>query len=122
MYNANTKTEQIKVLHNLHLLLDGVNIYQAGDFNLFLNINLEVNGGTPCLKKKCVTKLIQTVERFDLCGIWRLRNPDAKQFTFRQKHRLGFIQRRLYHIFVLNSHHEVITYTDFLAALFLADY
>ena len=44
MYHANTKTEQIKVLNNLHLLLDNLDIHQneqitlAGDFNFFLDV------------------------------------------------------------------------------------
>ena len=76
-------------MNNLHLLLDGLDIHQnkqiilAGDFNLFLDTTLESGGGSPCLKKKSVAKLIKIKENFDLCNIWRLRNPDAKQFTFR---------------------------------------
>ena len=92
LYNANTETEQIKVLNNLHLPLDSWDIHQnkqiilAGDFNLFLDTTLEPKADFPCLKKKSVAKLIKTKEHFDLCDIWRLRSPDAKQFTFRQKH------------------------------------
>ena len=43
IYNANTETEQIKVLNNLHLLVDSLDIHQneqimlAGDFDLFLD-------------------------------------------------------------------------------------
>ena len=54
IYNANTETEQIKVLNNLHLLLDSLDIHQnkqiilAGDFNLFLDTTLEAEGGSPC--------------------------------------------------------------------------
>ena len=65
IYNANTETEQIKVLNNLHLLLDSLDIHQnkqiilAGDFNLFLDTTLEAEGGSPCLKKKSVAKLIK---------------------------------------------------------------
>ena len=123
IYNANTETEQIKVLNNLHLLLDSLDIHQnkqiilAGDFNLFLDTTLEAEGGSPCLKKKSVAKLIKIKEHFDLCDIWRLRNPDVKQFTFRQKHASGFIQRRLDYFFISNSLQDVITHADFFAAL-----
>lgn len=64
-----------------------------------------------------MAKLIETKECFDLCDIWRLRNPDARQFTFRRKHVSGFIQHRLDSICVSNNLHKVITRTDFLAAL-----
>ena len=62
MYHANTKTEQIKVLNNLHLLLDNLDIHQneqitlAGDFNFFLDVTLEAKGGSPCLINKSASK------------------------------------------------------------------
>ena len=99
-------------MNNLHLLLYSLDIHQnkqiilAWDFNLFLDTTLEAEGGSPCLKKKFVAKLIKIKEHFDLCNIWRLRNPDAKQFTFRQKHTSGFMQRRLDHFLVPNSLQE----------------
>ena len=77
------------MLNNLHLILDSLYIHKnkqiilAGDFNLFLDTTLEAKGGSPCLKKKSVAKSIKIKVNFDLCDIWRLRNPDAKQFTFR---------------------------------------
>ena len=110
-------------MKNLHLLLDRLDIHQneriilAGDFNLFLDTTLEAEGGSPCLKKKSVAKLIKIKEHFDLCDIWRLRNPDVKQFTFRQKHASGFIQWWLDYFFISNSLQDVITHTDFFAAL-----
>ena len=83
------KLSKTKVLNNLHLPLDRLDIHQdkqiilAGDFYLFLDTTLEAQGGLPCLKKKSVPNLIKIKEHFHLCDIWRLRNPDAKQFTFR---------------------------------------
>ena len=96
-------------MKNLHLLLDRLYIHQneqiilAGDFNFFLDTTLEAEGASPWLKNKSVEKLIKTKEHFELCDIWRLRNPDAKQFTFRQKHASGFLQRRLDYFFISNS-------------------
>ena len=75
IYSTNTETEQIKVLNNLHLLLDSLDIHRnkqiilAGDFNLFLDTTLEAEGGSPCLKKKSVAKLIKIKEHFYLCDI-----------------------------------------------------
>ena len=43
-------------------------------------------------KKKSLAKLIQLKESYDLCDIWRIRNPVTSTFTFRQKHSTGFIQ------------------------------
>ena len=68
-------------------------------------------------KKEICTKLIKIKEHFDLCNIWRLRNPDAKQFTFRQKYASGFIQQWLDYFFISNGLQEVITHVYFFAAL-----
>ena len=56
--NANTETEQISVLNNLSSLLEKFdvtlekNLILAGDFNLFLNSQLDAKGGKPAIKKK----------------------------------------------------------------------
>ena len=123
IFNPNTETEQIKVLNNLHLLLDSLDIPQnkqiilAGDINIFLDATLEVEGGSHYLKRKSVAELIKIKEHLDLCDIWRLTNADVKQFTFRQKHASGFIQRRLGYFSILNIVKGVVTHTDFFAAL-----
>ena len=65
---ALNQIDQIKVLNNLHLLLGSLDIHQnkqiilTGDLNLFLDTTLEVKGGSPCLRKKSVAKLIKLTE------------------------------------------------------------
>ena len=44
-------------------------------------------------------KLIKIKELFDLDDIWKLRIPDAKQFSFRKKYAPGFMQRKLDYFF-----------------------
>ena len=63
-----------------------------------------------------MAKLIQIKEKFDLCDIWRIRNPKMKRFTFRQQHILGFIQRRLDYFLVSSLLQELVNKTEFLAA------
>ena len=110
-------------MKNLHLLLDRLDIHQneriilAGDFNLFLDTTLEAEGVSPCLKNKPAEKLIKAKEHFELCDIRRLRNPNAKQFTFRQRHASGFLQRRLDYFFISNSLQDLITHADVFVAL-----
>ena len=55
----------------------------GGDFKLFFEAKLKAQGGNPALKKKSLAKLIQVKENFDLCDIWRIRNPNTKLYTFR---------------------------------------
>ena len=91
IYNANTETEQIMVLNNLHFLLDSLDNDQnkqtilAGDCNLLFVITLETAGGSRCLKKKSVANLVEIKEHFNLCHIWRLRNADVKKVYFKKK-------------------------------------
>ena len=74
----------------------------GGNFNQFFEDKLEAQGVNPVLKKKSLAKLIQIKEKFDLCDIWRIRNPNTKPYTFPQQHSSGYIQRRLDFFFIPN--------------------
>ena len=54
----------------------------AGDLNLHFDKKLEAKGGKPTFKKKSIAMLIEIFEEFDLCDIWRERNPNNKSYTF----------------------------------------
>ena len=84
--------------------------------SFIFDISLESIGENPCLKKKSIAKLIQIKEKFNLCDMWRTRNPKIKRFTLRQQHISGFIQRRLDYFFVSNLLQESVNKTDVLAA------
>ena len=83
LYNANTETEQVKILEELQSLLKKLDSSQnkriifAGDFNIFFNSKLEAKGGKPLLKRKSITKLAEIKESLDICDIWRIRNPNT---------------------------------------------
>ena len=91
-YNSNTETEQVKSINDLENLLQNFdinpskNIVFAGDLNLFFDRNLEVCGGTPSLKKKSVSKIVQLLEKYNLSDIWRIRNPTSNRYTYRKNH------------------------------------
>ena len=68
------------------------------------------------MKKKSIAKLIQIKEKFNLCEIWRIRNPKIKHVTFRQQQISEFIQRRLDYFFDANLLQEFVNKTDVLAA------
>ena len=61
--------------------------------------------------------MIELIESFELCDIWRIRNPTEKRFTFRQNQISGYIQRKLDYFFVSNRLQESINNTDILASL-----
>ena len=41
-----------------------------------------------------------------MCDVWRIRNPQSKTFTFRQRHFSGILQRTLDYLFILNNIQE----------------
>ena len=45
---------------------------------------------------------MKSKEKYDIIDIWRVRNKNAKKYTFRQRHVAGILQRRLDYIFVSN--------------------
>ena len=55
-------------------------IVLAGDLNVFFDSKLEMKGGKPSLKQKSVAKLLELKEEYDLCDIWRIRNPTKKSY------------------------------------------
>ena len=53
----------------------GKQIILAGGFNLFFNGNLETKGGKPVVKKRFVARMIELKEEYDLCDIYKIKNP-----------------------------------------------
>ena len=96
LYNVNTEVEQVKILEKLQNLLKKSDITQntriifVGDFNIFSNSKLEAKSGKSLLKRKYIAKLVEIKESL---GIWRIRNPNIRNFKFRQSHSTGFIER-----------------------------
>ena len=99
LYNSYTETEQLKTFKELQSLLNFIDINQnkliifAGDFIIFFNSKLETKGGKPLPKRKSISKLVDIKENLNICDIWRIRNPECQNFTFRQNHSTGFIER-----------------------------
>ena len=108
LHNANTDPEQCQIFNELQSLLgffdinQNVRIIFAGDFNILFSSKLEARGSKPIPKRKSIIKLVDIKESLDICDIWRIRNPKRQNFTFRQNHSTGFIERRLDYIFVSN--------------------
>ena len=89
----------------------------AGDFNIFFSSKLETRGSKRITKRKSIIKLVDIKESLDICDIWRIRNPKRQNFTFRQNHSTGFIERQLDYIFVSNCLQKFVIYTDVLTAI-----
>ena len=98
-YAPNVESEQLKVLDELGHIFNQLQISEhtkfiwGGDFNLFFDVDLDAEGGSPKLKIKSLSKLLSMMSENDFCNIYRIRNPEAKCFTCRRKS--PFKQRRL---------------------------
>ena len=111
IYNCYTESQQLLTLTELHKILQkrrryselhkilqnvndigNKNIIIGGDFNFHFNSKLEARGRKPTLKKKSIRKIIELIESFELCNIWRIRNPIEKNVTFCQNYISGYIQ------------------------------
>ena len=58
--------------------------------------------GNFMFEEKSIEKLIQIIEKINLCDTWRLKNSKIKRFTFRQHYTSGFIERRFEYFLVAN--------------------
>ena len=125
LYNANNERDQLLTLQMLENLLvnhDPDNeCYPilGGDFNFIFDVTLDASGGNPTLKKRSISKVLKLVEKLDICDIFRIRYPNDKRFSFRQKTPLR--QRRLDYIFVPNNLQEFVTDVDILPS-FMSDH
>ena len=71
-----TLFEQIDSLEESNLII-------AGDFNSILDPNMDKFGGNPHKNKNSRDALNALKEELELVDIWRTRNPQASEFTFR---------------------------------------
>ena len=75
-YAPNIESEQLKVLDELAHIFnqlqtsDNTMFIWGGDFNLFFDVDLDAEGGSPKLKIKSLSKLLSMMSENDLCDIY----------------------------------------------------
>ena len=85
LYNDNIERDQLKTLDTIDTHLTSLSISYdttiafAGDFNFYFDITLEATGGNPTTKTQSISKFISIKEKYGLCDIWRVRNPNEKR-------------------------------------------
>ena len=90
IYNENIEQKQVILLKKLDVLLESFSdvqdheIIMGGDWNVILDKNLDASGGNPQLKLSSLSEITKIVEKYDLCDIFRIRNPLKRRFSFRQ--------------------------------------
>ena len=111
-YAPNVGSDQLKVLDELAHIFNQLQISENTTFIwcgisiCFFYVNLDADGGSPKLKVKSLSKLLSMMSENDLCDVYRIRNPEAKRFTWRRKS--PFKQRKLDIFLVSVTRHESI--------------
>ena len=59
-------------------------IILGGDFNIIFDKHLDADGGSLCLKVRTIQKLMDLMSEYDLCDIFRVRNPELHRFSWRR--------------------------------------
>ena len=120
-YAPNVEGAQITVLSEINditnnlVLEEDTTILWGGDFNSFFDVKLDADGGSPQLKEKSICKLITMMSQFDLCDIFRVRQPNEKRFTWRQKN--PFKQRRLDHFLISDNLQDLVEYVNIIPSV-----
>ena len=94
---------------------DSDNLIMGGDFNIIFDPDLDKQGGRKKVKQESLNVLNNILENFDLVDIWRVRNPSAKRFTWRQRKPL--VQCRLDFWLISNALQDLIVKTDIVSAI-----
>ena len=90
--------DQIQLLNDLRKLLSDCtdqNLIIGGDFNTFLNSDLDKYGGRNENISNYAKQIIEFNIEFNLIDIWRVLNPDKKRYTWRGHTRSGHVFSRL---------------------------
>ena len=111
--NANFFDKLNKTIEDL-VVNDEHKIVIGGDFNVALDTELDCSGGNPS-KKDSIKNIHDLCLDFDLVDIWRIRNPEIKRFTWRQKSPL--IQRRLDYWLISDVCQEDIEKSDIISSI-----
>ena len=121
IYAPNITNEQCTFFEAIQSELDELdidtdcNIIMGGDFNVILDpVILDGIGSKPRLKDS-VKKIENICSSFDLVDIWRIRNPIANRFSWRQKTLL--IQLRLDFWLIGSNLQEDIDKADIVPAI-----
>ena len=90
--------EQISFLSDLREILSDYidkNIVLGGDFNAFLNKDLDKKGGTNEDVSNYSKQIIDFMNEFNLVDIFRILNPETNRYTWRGHTRGGHVSSRL---------------------------
>ena len=120
IYSPNKTPDQCSFFSRVLSTLDEVDsassgqLIIGGDFNVHLEAELDSIGGRE-EKKDAVKNITDTKLAYDLVDIWRIRNPEKRKFTWRQKK--PFIQQRLDYWLISDYLQDFIEEVDIIPSI-----
>ena len=127
-YLPNYEHDQVTVMKEIVEVINQMDypvetyICWGGDFNVSMNLDLESSGGNPTPKIKSIDTIETIMLEYDLCDIWRLRNPSVRRYTWRGKaqgktNRINqTLHRRLDYFFISDELQPYVSDTDIIPA------
>ena len=121
IYAPNTTTKQSLFFKTLSELIcdEGYNesdykTLLGGDLNVAMDPDLDCSGGNPLVQDsvKCVEDVMTNN---NLVDIWRIRNPNSKKFSWRQKSPI--VQRHLDYWFISDLLQDDVAKVDIVTAI-----
>ena len=120
LYAPNNEGEQKAFYLNVKNLLNKLkitpedNVLMGGDFNITFNNDLERKGGER--KKSKISEIMEEIALdAELHDIWRVKNPNTKRYTWRQK--TPPIASRLDYWFISDTLHDFVKNTDIIPSI-----
>lgn len=109
IYAPNLEAEQLRFYRDLDTLMEGVQEVNdkwiiGGDFNVIFDPDMDRKGGNfrgTNAYISVIEVLDEIIEKNNLCDIWRVRHPELRSFTWRQ--RRPEIHSRL-DVFLISDH------------------
>ena len=101
VYAPNKDKDQIEFVKNLLVILQKENldteekVIMGGDFNCPLNPAYDEKGGNLNQRKSVVECIDCLQNELDLVDIWRIKNPNAKSYTWSQNSPKNLLPFRL---------------------------
>ena len=93
--NLNGQNKFLLELKEIIELHSDENLIIGGDFNTCIDPNKDKKGGKEEKQTSYTNNLVSICEEYSLVDLWRVRNPDKKQYTRRERSRNGVVHSRL---------------------------
>jgi len=123
IYAPTSEQEQVKFYSDIDSLLDGHidrldKCIIGGDMNIIRDPSVDRKGGNfkeTANYRKVMENIDSMMEVYDLCDVWRIKNPDSRRYTWRQKR--PSISSRLDMWFISNALQDFCFNTDIVPSV-----